>query len=236
LRSKNASHPKEMVMTGRIALLTAALTLAAPAVAAADAYELGFVSATRWVTSDSADALGEDDAHHQLGVGAGIRLDGIRPFGLALYFDAEYSHQGMTGTTFQRIDSDMSMHSVRAGARLEHRFNDWAATYGRFSMGYVTANLRLSEELSNLARPMSDRAHGASSAIGGGLDLSLFRGKRFNVLVRTELEYERVSGLEFEASPQRPGDDILTIPVTAASLGTVDMSGFGFRLGIVGRY
>ena len=204
--------------------------------AAADRFELSIASGTRWTTSESVDAISADDSHGIVGIGGGVRLNGLQPFGFSIYVGGDYLHQSLSGTTFQRIESDMSMHSFRAMARAERWYGSRVAGFARFSMGYTTATLGLSDSLSSAARPTRDRAHAASTTVGLGGDVIMLRNPSFELALRAEVEYDKTSTLHFDAEPDSGEDDVLTIPITAASLGDVDVSGVGIRIGLVARF
>lgn len=213
-----------------------AVVLSSAGTASADRFELGIASGTRWLTSDSVDTLSADDSHGVAAVSAGVRLGGLRPFGFDIYVGGEYEHQALTGTTFQRIESDLSMHSFRATARAERWLHARVAGFARFSMGYTTASLALSDSLSTASRPTRDRAHAASTVLGLGGDVVVQDNPSFRLALRTEVEYDKTSSLHFDAEPDSGDGDVLTIPTTAASLGDVDVSGIGLRIGLVGRF
>ncbi len=213
-----------------------AVLLFGASTAAADRFELGFASGTRWMGSESVDTLSAEDSHSIAGVGGGVRLDGLRPFGFDIYVGGDYLHQSLSGTTFQRIESDMSMHAFRATARAERWLANRVAGFARFSMGYTTATLGLTDSLSTAARSTRDRAHAASTTFGLGGDVIVLRNPSFKLALRTEIEYDKTSILHFDAEPDSGEGDVLTIPITAASLGDVDVSGVGIRIGLVGRF
>ncbi len=213
-----------------------ALVLLSAGTAAADRFELSLASGTRWMTSESVDTLSADDAHTIAGIGGGVRLDGLRPFGFDIFVGGDYLHQSLSGTTFRRIESDMSMHVFRATARAERWHGTRFAGFARFSMGYTTVSLGFTDRLSTAARPTRDRAHAASSTLGLGADVVVLRYPTFKLALRTEVEYDRTSSLHFAAEPDSGEGDVLTIPITAASLGDVDVSGLGLRIGLVGRF
>ncbi len=213
-----------------------ALVLLDAGTAVADRFELGFASGTRWMSSESVDTLSADDSHAIAGIGGGVRLDGLQPFGFDIYVGGDYLHQSLSGTTFQRIESDMSMHLFRATVRAERWHGSRFAGFARFSIGYTTASLGLTDRLSTAARPTRDRAHAASTTLGLGGDVVVLSNSTFRLAVRTEVEYDKTSAMHFAAEPDSGGADVLTIPITAASLGDVDISGVGLRIGLVGRF
>ena len=213
-----------------------AVVLLGAGTAAADRFELGFASGTRWMGSESVDTLSADDSHSITGIGGGVRLNGLRPFGFDIYVGGDYLHQSLSGTTFQRIESDMSMHVFRATARAERWVASRVAGFARFSMGYTTASLGLTDTLSTAARPTRDRAHAASIALGIGGDVVMLSNSSFRLALRAEVEYDKTSAMHFAAEPESGEGDVLTIPITAASLGDVDVSGVGLRIGLVGRF
>ena len=217
-------------------IICAAVLSLSAGTAAADKYEIGFASGTRWMRSGSVDTLTADDAHGSVGLGGAIRLEGIRPFGFDLYVDGDYTYEGLSGTTYQRIDTDLSMHAFRAGVRAEHDLEPWLSTFGRMTLGYTTAALSVTDQFSSVSRPTSDRAHAGTSSLGGGLNVRVIRSSRVTIVVRTELDYTKVSSLHFQASPEMSDDGVLTIPVMAASLGDVDVSGLSLRFGLVGQF
>lgn len=220
----------------RTLTICCAVVLLSAGTAAADRFELSVASGTRWMSSESVDTLSADDSHAIVGIGGGIRIDGLRPLGFDIYVGGDYLHQSLSGTTFQRIESDMSMHVLRATARAERWHGSRFAGFARFSMGYTTASLGLTDRLSTAARPTRDRAHAASTTLGLGADVVVLRNPTFSLALRTEVEYDKTSALRFAAEPDSGEDDVLTIPITAASLGDVDVSGVGIRIGLVGRF
>ena len=217
-------------------LAAALVALAAPA-ARADDYEIGATSGARWMRSDSVDTLSAQDAHPVVGLEASRRVPGVELLGFELRAGLEYQLGGLTGTTFRRIDSSLLSHTVHAVGRLERRLSPRLSVYGRAALGYTTASLSVVDRMSAATRPTRDRARAASGVLGVGLYMPLrdvpILG-RFGL--RVELDYARVGGLAFRAEPDSGGDGALTIPVLAASLGELDISGLDFRVGLVGRF
>jgi hypothetical protein len=220
----------------RLTALLSLLVSVLPRAARAEGYELGFASGTRWMGSKSIDTLSASDDHGVVGLVGGARLRGLRPLGFDIYVDGDYQHGSVSGTTYQRIDADLSLQSLRAGARLERNARSWLTGYVRVAVGYTTGSLSISDQLSSLARPTRDRAHAATSAVAVGTHLLILRGSRLTLALRAELEYEKASALHFEAAPDTPDEDLLTIPTMSASLGDVDVSGVGLRFGLIGRF
>jgi hypothetical protein len=213
--------------------LIGAALLAAPA-ARADRYEVSAHSGVRWMTAESLDALAAEDGHGQAGVVASVGLDAVRPLGMTLFVDAIYDYAAVEGTTFGRVQSSLSVHSMMLGARLERPLWRAVSGWGRVSLGYATGSLSLTDAFTSSARATSDRAHGAVSTVGAGVDVAVARAERRALGVRLGFDYTRATSLAFKAAPEDGG--ALAIPVLSASLGELDLSGWSYQLGLYGRF
>jgi hypothetical protein len=207
--------------------------------AAAERYEIGFTSGARHMVSASVDALTADDTHPVLAASAALDLTPIRIAGFALEVSGTYERLALSGTTFQRVESDLSVHSLRVGGRLRRALSPRWSAFGSLDMGWTTGSLRLHDAFSGNARPTHDRAHAASSVLGGGVDLSLMRHAsqpRFSFGLRGQLDYTVSSALAFSGAPEAGAPGELNIPTLSAPLGDIDLSGWSFRLGLFGRF
>lgn len=220
------------------ALVTAlGVIAAAGGVASANEYELGMGMGVRRMGSASVDALSADDRHLSTAVGGAIALPGFEVWGLGLEIDAGYEHAGVTGTTFQTIESDLSVHVIRVGARLRYAVSPRVSVYGRAGLDFHRARLELTD-VSGSAVSLADDAHGGASSLGVGVDLGGRHrpGKRVTLGVRLSLDYTVGTGMTFDAQPAGGPGGANTIPVDAAQLGSVDISGWRAHIGAFARF
>lgn len=223
-------------MNCKVGLIVPVVMAALVAPAAAERFELGIATGARYTESASVDALTGDDSHPATGIWAGVRLPGLQVLGFDLIGDVEYEHTSLEGTTFSRIDSEMGIESLRLGGRARRLLGYRTSAFARLAFGWLTADLDLTDRLSSQVRPTSDRAHGVSTTVGGGLQAELIRRPRLSFGLRADLDYTEATALGFDAAPEPAGDDALEIPVFAASLGDVDLSGWSLRFGAFARF
>ncbi len=221
----------------KLSFITAVLVTAVAAPSArADRFEVSAATGARWATGDSVDALSGDDEHNQSGLGVAMRLDGIRPLGLDLAVEADYDALSLSGTTFGRIESELSTHSLQAGARLTMRLSKRTSAFGRAAIGYTTGKLSLDDRFAVASRATSDRAHAGSTTLGGGGSVIVASGEKMQVGLRGYFDYTKTTAMAFEAAPEDAGDDALQIATTSASLGDVDISGWSLRIGLFAAF
>lgn len=230
-----------MTPVHRLVLAAAAVCLLASP-AAADRYELSLGSSTRYMHSSSVDALTGDDSAGVFSMAAGFKLDRPTLLGLDLLVDVAYEGGTATGTTFQRMHSETSMHAGLLGARLRWNVSERGSFYGRGAVALTRLRLDLIDAYDDGPR-VGDRGWSGGVYLGGGIEVLPIRRvrdqrERFALGFRLEGGYLATSAVTMRAVPrgQDVMDGAIRIPTEFASLGDLDISALSLRFAVVGRF
>lgn len=209
----------------------------------ADQLDLSIGSAVRWTHTSSADALSSDDSFGFFSINGGYHLDRIRLPGFELILDGTIERGALSGTTFRRLRSDVSLWSFQVGARARRELASRLSVFGRATLGLQRATVELSDDFV-YGRAMKNKGSAGTVYLGVGAEVLPFRkphrdGDRRTVSVglRFEVGYLAASSFEVRAHPDDDGDpDAIRIPSTVSSLGQLNLSSLAFRFGLVGRF
>jgi hypothetical protein len=215
--------------------------MAASAQVRAEGYELGIGSATRFTSSDSARALSDGNLT-LFSVTGGYRLERVRVPGFEFLIDGTLELGGMGGTAFRTLDTSATVQLAAVGARLRRDLARRLIGQARANLGGARVHVEI-EDVYARGQPLSDSAYTMTAYLGGGVDLLLsskYRAdgtERFTLGLSAELGYMAMVPVTMEATSGAGGDDdIIRIPEMSASLGSLNLSAWGLRFGLVGRF
>jgi hypothetical protein len=190
-------------------------------------HELALGSWTRALRSPSANAVTAND----LGGGAleyAHSLDVPALPQLEVWADAGMTWGGTSGTMFQTMTTDVDNLGFTIGGRARYAVWKRLRVGGRVDVGTTRTALSLAADNTTL----SGRGWGGIADAFASLDLLAVTSPRFSLGLRFELGYVKTTGVGLTLAPDRPDDGTLKLPMSAASIGHLDLSGpsFGFRV------
>lgn len=210
-----------------------AVLLLSTAAAHAGNNELTIGESTRALRTTSANALTEDS----LVGGAlayGRQLDLQLVPGLELWAQATFAWGGADGMMFQTVTTELDTLAFTAGGGL--RYPLWrrvVAATGRVELGAARAAVELRDGAGHTA---SDHGWGAMTSAAVGLELYAIRRDQFGLGLRFELGGVATSSIPLTAIPVEENDQMLELEMTAASLGSLNLSGPVFTAALVGQF
>jgi hypothetical protein len=212
----------------RIAILLALLA----STAHADDNEITITESVRALRTRSANAITDDSlVGGSLGYARALPAT-LGPF--ALWAHASFDWAVTSGTMFQTLTTDLYTLGGSAGIRARyHLWRDRIVASARADLGFVRAALEIRDDAGHAVR---DSGWGATTSVGGGVDLVVVRSRRFTMALRTELAAVATSSIPLSATPARDGGNTLQLEMTAASLGSLNLSGPAFAVSLVGRF
>jgi hypothetical protein len=217
-----------------ILLLVLLTTLLPPLAAHANDNELSAGSSTRSLRSSSADAL-TGDALVGGGIGIARGLDVGSAAGdvrdhMRLWATSDITWASADGTMFQTLSTHMFDTMLTAGARLRYTPYRFVAMSAGLALGAQHESVRLIDSSDNA----SDTGWGAVAR--GSLQADLMaESQHISFGLRFEVGYVAASGVGLTPKQERTGD-MLTIPVTEASIGHLDLSGPYMNVGLVAQF
>jgi hypothetical protein len=213
-------------------VLAIALLAGGAAVAHAEARnELAIGSNARALRSDSANALTSDGlASGQLTYARGL---GFAPRGAELWVEGGLGWGNVTGKMFQSLTTDVSTLAFTAGARAHYPLHRLLAVTARVDLGTARTTLKLSD---SSARTASDRGWGGVIEAAGGVDLYLVNSPRFALGMRLELGYVAATPVGLSPTTDRSDSTTLTLMMTGASLGHLNLSGPAVGFAVVSQF
>lgn len=224
------------------ALASAVLITGAAEQAYADRFELSLGSAAHIMPSDSVDALTDDQLALFSMTGA-LAIDRIHvPFFDRFYIEGTFEAGGMGGTSFQTLESSTSVFSWALGAHLRRDLSERLSIHGRANIGVAHVDLTISDPF--MDTPMlSDAGYTGIAYVGAASDFVFAKrrragSRRLALGLRAELGYSAALPLELHARPDASDreEGAIIIPESAASLGTLNLSAWSMRVGVVGRF
>ncbi len=226
-----------MILLSRMLVVVATLLAASTASdAQAKRFSVGLGTGSSLVPSSSIDALTAETSYARFDLEAGMQvmqLPGIGVAEVGLQWDAG----GITGTSFERIHSELSLRTLMALGRVRRDLWTKLTGFGEFGMGIQWGHLYLEDIGSELARPLEDSDKVFASTIGAGLEYELGIVSDLVALgFQAKLSYRVVTSLEFRATPMSEGSDDLLLGTSSADLGSVNTSGAAFGVGLIGRF
>jgi hypothetical protein len=193
--------------------------------------ELWLGGGSRALRTPSANAL---TAENLVGASLGVARDlglAVSP-DLALWAEAGMTTGSARGTMFQTIDTRLDALGFTAGLRVRYALHRLIAASARVELGAQRARVELDDRA---GAPVSDQAWGTMASACAALDLFAVSRPPFGFGVRAELGYVMAQAIEL--TPRgASGDDTLQLPMTEASLGSLDLSGPTFTVSLVGQF
>ena len=198
----------------------------------AERNELSYGGGFRALHSSSANAVTEDSlTGGQLGYAHALDLSLLPD--LELWAQAGFGWGGTDGTMFQTLSTDVSTINFTAGGRARYELHRLAIASAHIDLGTARAAFSLRDGAGHTA---SDHGWGAITSVGAALDLFAIRRKRFALGVRVDLGYVYASGIDLVATPESSSDGTLQLEMTAAGLGSLDLSGPTFNAALVSTF
>ena len=192
--------------------------------------ELAYTSSTRALRTDSANAVTADS----LFGGAFTYARRIDPFaarGFEMWANGTFGWGVADGEMFQTITTELDTLAMTVGAQLRYHLTPRRfVASGRLDVGTSRASLAIHDDMGHTA---SDHGWGAISSVAVGIDCYAFAGQRYGLSFRAELSAVATSSIPLTATPESSGDDTLHLEMTAASLGTLNLSGPAFGISAV---
>jgi hypothetical protein len=198
----------------------------------AERNEVSYGGGVRTLHSNSANAVTEDSlASGQLGYARALDLSLLPD--IQLWAEAGFGWGATDGTMFQTLSTDVSTISFTAGGRARYELHRLAVASAHIDLGTARAAFSLRDDAGHTA---SDHGWGALTSVGAALDVFAIRNKRFALGVRVDLGYVYASGIDLVATPESSSDGTLQLQMTAAGLGSLDLSGATFHAGLVSTF
>jgi hypothetical protein len=198
----------------------------------AERNELSYGGGFRALHSSSANAVTEDSlAGGQLGYARSLDLP-ILP-DVQLWAEAGFGWGGTDGMMFQTLSTEVSSINFTAGGRARYELHRLAVASAHIDLGTARAAFSLRDDAGHTA---SDHGWGALTNVGAALDLFAIRSKRFALGLRVDFGYVYASGIDLVATPESSSDGTLQLQMTAAGLGSLDLSGATFNAGLVSTF
>lgn len=216
----------------RIAAALAVL-LSATAAHARGANELNIGSSSRALHSDSANAVTSDSlGNGNLGIGRTIDI-GLFP-GLQLSAIGNFAWGGLDGQMFQTMTTELDTLALTAGGRVRYPLRTrFVVATARLDLGMARAAVAIRDGSGHTA---SDSGWGATSTAAAGLELYAVSSPKFKLGLRFEVGYTATSGIELVATPETESEGTLQLEMSAASLGSLDLSGSFLGMSLVSQF
>lgn len=212
-----------------------ALALLAAPTAHAGPHELSLGGTTRTLRTDSANALTEDSlGGGQLGYAHALDLP-LMP-GVALWATGTFGWGAADGTMFQTLTTELDTLSFSVGGRARYPLRGrWLAATARLDLGTSRAAVALRDDAGHSA---ADTGWGATAQGAVGIDLALIRPRTrdFSLGIRVELGYVIASPIALTATPESGSEGTLQLEMSAASLGSVNLSGAVFGAMVTSQF
>lgn len=195
--------------------------------------ELTFGSQLRALRASSAQALTSDDyVGGQLVYGRRLVLAIPLASDVQWWGTAAFGWGGATGEMFQTLTTDISAYVFTVGGHARYAPYSHLALSAGLDVGSQHAALTLTD---HNGRTASDGGWGVLAKLSIAADLLAYDGPGFSFGLRAELGYVKASGVAL--TPTSPHDDsTLSIAMTSASIGHLDLGGPTFGIGAIARF
>ena|ERR1043165_5142099 len=194
--------------------------------------EVSLTETARALHTDSANAVTEDGmVTGTLGYARHIDiplLDNLR-----LWATGNFSWGGTSGEMFQTMTTDVGTLMFAAGGRAQYQLHRLVVASARLDVGTTRASLTLEDEEGHSAKA---KGWGPMSQVGLGLDLYAVNKPNFTFGLRLELGYVATGNIDMTAGPPSESNDTLHLQMTAASLGSLNLSGSTFAASVVSQF
>jgi hypothetical protein len=211
---------------------TAITILLVSATAHAGDSELTLTESTRALRTSSANAVTENSlVGGALGYARNLG-DGFIPH-VELWAQGTLSWGAADGSMFQTLSTELDTLGFTIGALARYELHHRLAASARLDLGTTRAALAIRDDAGHTA---SDHGWGAITAAAIGLDAYAIRGARFAMALRLELGAVATSSIPLTATPESDSEGTLQLEMTAASLGSLNLSGPTFAASLVGQF
>lgn len=186
----------------------------------------------RALHTDSANAVTDSSiAGGSLGYARALNLPVIPR--LALWADASFGWGGADGMMFQTVTTEIDTLMLAVGGRARYQLHRLVVASASLDVGTSRASLVLRDSAGHSA---SDAGWGGMTAGALGLDLFAVNKPRFALGLRLELGYVATSSVSMTATPESDRNDSLHLQMTAASLGSLNLSGSTFAASVISQF
>jgi hypothetical protein len=212
-----------------------ALTLVAASTAHAGTHEVSFGGTSRALHTDSANALTEDSLDgSQLGYEHALELPLLD--GMNLWATGTFGWGLADGTMFQTLSTSLDTLSFTIGGRARYPLGRWLNATARLDLGASRASVAISP--ATTGHTASDAGWGALAQGALGVEVVLIRSRSgFTMGLRAELGYVAASPISLTATPDSSSDDdTLQLEMSAASLGSLNLSGKLFAASLTSQF
>jgi hypothetical protein len=217
-----------MLRTTLALLLVSSLT----SVAHAGNNEVSLTETARSLHTASANAVTEDGmVGGSLGYARRVDIP-IAP-DLTLWARANFGWGVTEGEMFQTMTTDVSTLMLTIGGRARYELHRLVFATGHLDIGSTRASLALEDDEGHSA---SDSGWGPLTQFGLGLDLYAINRPQFSLGLRLELGYVAMSSIDMTAKPESESNGTLHLEMTAAGLGSLNLSGSTFSASIVSQF
>jgi hypothetical protein len=194
--------------------------------------ELALGPSTRILRTSSANAVTADSLAG--GTLAYARASGIALVpGLDLWATAAFGWGAADGMMFQTLTTELDTLAFTLGGRARYAWHPRIVASARLDLGTARTALALRDGQGHTA---DDAGWGATTSAAVGLDLYAVRGSRFALGIRLELGAVATSSIPLTATPASGSEGTLTLEMTAASLGELNLSGTMFAVSAVSQF
>lgn len=222
-------------------LLLALAALLWASAARADRVELSVGTGPWFVKSPSMDAVAEDDVMGATDLGLAVRLVDV-PVLQSIYLDVHYLLAGTTAMDFQDFESSLHLQSVHVGASAVRDLAPHLRAHARLATGVTIGDLDIAPDEWSPEPAISDRDVVPSGYAGGGLEAfwdprhAPYLRHLDGIGLRVDVGYLEVRPLGFSARPHYPADGLARLPTAAATMGSLDASGWTGHVALVARW
>jgi hypothetical protein len=205
--------------------------LSAAATAHADGHEMWIGESARALRTSSANALTDDGLFGGSAGYAYLIGRDIVPH-LELWAHGAIGGGTATGEMFQTLDTEIHAFQMTVGGGVRYELHPRVAALARLDVGTLRAAVAIRDDAGHSA---CDHGWGAMTSAGVGLDLYAIRRPRFSLGLRFELSAVATSSIPLTATPDSADGDTLQLDMTAAPLGSLNLSGPSFAFSLVGQ-
>ena len=194
--------------------------------------ELSFTESTRALRTSSANAVTDDSLASFGFIYARNLGSGFVPH-LELWTQATYQRGSADGLMFQTLSTELRTHAFMVGGQLRYELRRRIVASARLDIGTTRAALAIRDEMGHSA---SDHGWGAMTAGALALDFYAYRGPSFAMGLRIEAGAVATSSVPLTATPDSGSKDTLQLEMTAASLGSLNLSGPSLAFAFLGQF
>jgi hypothetical protein len=208
-----------------------------PELAPANHTEISVGGAARALRSPSANALtGANLAGGSFGVARDLGL-ALHPR-LSLWLEAGLTTGSAHGTMFQSLSTSIETYDLTAGLAARYRIFPRLTASARVALGAQRVRVAIDPRTGPDAggdEPPYDHAWGALATAGVAVDAFALAHPPFGLGVRVEAGY--VAARPFAVTLHvDPPDDAITLAMTSAALGHLDLSGPSVSVSLLGQF